>query len=91
MDSVHAELYAISQGLTQFIRYINDVSSVKLRIYCDSSFVVDQVLDSGINFQEVQMIKYKIHQLKDLGVDVNIQWIPREQNKADVHAKFFRA
>ena len=82
MNNVLAEYYAISQGLSDFLRHWNQPKS-SLVIYNDSQYVVAKVLDDPI-------IGFQLRQLKQY-LDLKIVWIPRNLNiRADDLTKRLR-
>lgn len=94
MTDITAEYYALSQGLSSFVRILSKSNAI-LKVFGDSTFVIKQVTHTGKarrDFPELKIIDYKIQQIKDLGIDVQISWIPREQNKeCDDLVKLFRS
>lgn len=91
MNNVMAECYAISQGLSSFIRHWNQGDST-LVIYNDSKFVVGQ-----LNKRCNRLLKNPFHfldsQLQQIQnfVDVKIVWVPRSGNAlADTLSKRLR-
>jgi ribonuclease HI len=91
MNNVMAECYAITQGLSSFIR-VWDCPKPILYIYNDSKFVISQ-----LNSEKKRLLKnpfsfinFQLQQIKNF-VDVKLVWIPRSGNStADILSKRLR-
>ena len=90
LNSTIGEYYGLSYGLDAFVRQINQPAAV-LNIYGDSAFVISQVKKDLHEYEEVQIIKFKLKQVSRLVSKINIAWVPRESNKiANALAKTLR-
>jgi ribonuclease HI len=96
MNSLMAECFAISQGLSSFIRHWNQPQS-SLYIYNDSKYVVSQLnkvlKDRPLKKEFLQKHDHLISLLKQtkIYIDVKIVWVPRSGNiLADTFSKRLR-
>lgn len=74
MNEVMAEMEGLSSGLDSFVRKWTKPNA-QLKIYGDSVIVLRKAPKDPI-------VRFKLQQIKSMGVDVSISWLPREQNKA---------
>ena len=80
LNSTIGEYYALSYGLDSFVRHINKPKSV-LNIYGDSAFVISQVKKDLHEYEELQIIKFKLKQISRMVSKINIQWVSRSKNQ----------
>ena len=80
LNSTIGEYYGLSYGLDAFVRQIDKPATV-LNIYGDSAFVISQVKKDLHEYEELQVIKFKLQQVSRLVSKISIAWIPREKNK----------
>ncbi len=83
MTEIIAEYYGLSAGLDSFVRHLDRPCSV-LNICGDSAHVIGQIKKirkPRQQLQELQVIEFKLNQIKRLVSQVNISWISRAQNK----------
>ena len=82
MNNELAECYAISQGLSEFLRHW-DTPKSRLTIYNDNQYVLSQIYKN-------KNIRQQLKQLEKL-IDVSVKWIPRSKNtEADKLTKRLR-
>lgn len=97
MNDLLAEYTGLLEGLHSFLKFIDPTAKSVLNVYGDSQFVIKQ-LNSHIPFrlfdslQREQIVTLMaLRNIKDMGVEVNIEWVSREQNQvADRLAKLLR-
>lgn len=92
MTDVRAECYALSSGLLSFLRHYS-LPNAKLLIFGDSEFIIAKVKNPTLRHdEEFKYITNQLEYIRSLGVDVEILWIPREDNTfCDTLAKKLRA
>lgn len=92
MNNNLAECFAISQGLSSFIKHWNEPES-SLTIYNDSKYVLSQVKNpvKGRNIEiEFKILDFQIRQIEQY-LDVYLVWVPRSGNLvADALSKRLR-
>lgn len=79
LNATIGEYYALSYGLDSFVRHVNQRTD--LNIYGDSAFVISQVKKDLHEYEELQIIKFKLKQVSRLTSKINIEWVPREKNQ----------
>lgn len=92
MTDVRAECYALSSGLLSFLRHY-DTPHASLKVFGDSEFVVAKVKNPASRHdEEFKYIANQLEYVRSLGVEVEILWIPREDNTfCDTLSKKLRA
>jgi ribonuclease HI len=92
--SLMAEYRAVAEGLRAFhARWIFGVESLTIR--GDSKVVINQLngrfAQAPKYLQEYYVAQSYLSQIRDLGIQVNLEWIPRTNNAADDVCKRFRS
>lgn len=88
-----AEHYAVAEGMKSFLKHYDGTKNAFLHIRGDSQLVINQLngkwrVKAGLYQKEAIRAIGLLHQIRDLKVKVNIQWIPREANhECDVLSK----
>jgi len=90
LNATIGEYYGLSYGLDAFVRQIDRPAEI-LNIYGDSAFVISQVKKDLHDYEELQVIKFKLKQVSLLVSKINIAWVPRSKNQiANALAKTLR-
>jgi ribonuclease HI len=90
LNATIGEYYGLSYGLDSFVRHVDRAAEV-LNIYGDSAFVISQIKKDIHDYEELQIIKFKLKQVSLLVSEINIKWIPRAKNQiANALAKTLR-
>lgn len=81
MTDVYAELYALSSGLSSFIRHYDRQDS-HLKILGDSQFVISQInLELPTHTSpQMRIVANQLNSISGMKVEFESRWIPREHN-----------
>ena len=82
-----AEYYGLEAGLKSFRRNYDGATSCVVNVFGDSQLVIKQmnkvykINDGKLYTEKAKQVRHLVIELRSLGVKLNFQWIPREQNQ----------